>query len=315
MHLPWSKKAILEAGGLTALAGQSALVQEAERKIGEMLLRDGFVSKRQLREMYGESLQSGKPLKPIVIKDKQVPTDGWVKIMIEEQGSKFEVGDKWAFLQPEARSIAQTLLQAGSIDDRQLDEAYKESLRTGKTLGQVLFDKKIVPASEIIQAMMASQKTGYQPQVAPEAIVAGMPQPSTQGVPKTEGKGRTAVVKLKVAAKNADQVGAQATLTITPPVRTSLEIEESVSPDKVPEDEPTEVTYKLLIRNTKRATGRNIMLDLEDLPEWFQISKVMIDSQTVSHSGDKRFPLKVGDILPGQCETVAVIGVASPMGG
>ena len=315
MRLPWSKKLILEAGGLAALAGQSPLVQEAERKIGEMLLRGGFVSERQLREMYEESLQGGKPVKPIVIKDKQVRTDGWVKIMIEEQGSKFGVDDKWAFLLPEARNIVQTLLQAGSIDDRQLDEACKESLQTGKSLGQVLFDNKLVPASEIIQAMMASQTTSNQPQVATEAIVAGMPQPSTQEVPKIEGRGRTVVVKFKVAAENAAQVGAQATLSVTPPIRTSLEIEESVSPDKVPEDEPTEVTYKLLIRNTKRATGRNIMLYLEDLPEWFQISQVMIDNQTVSHNCDKRSPLEVGDIPPDHCKTVAVIGVASPVSG
>jgi hypothetical protein len=137
-------------------------------------------------------------------------------------------------------------------------------------------------------------------------------QPRTTETRVHEGETRQVISKLRLAAENAAEVIKAVALTVTPPVRTALEIEETVSPEAIPEDEPTEVTYTVVIRNTKHAMGRSITLDLRDLPEWFQLSELKVDGQTVHHADGKFSPLQVGDIAPGGSKTVLILGIASP---
>lgn len=223
-----------------------------------------------------------------------------------------------------------------------MDEACEDSLREGKRLGQVLIEKRFVTASEVVQVLTASlrgpadkeviQMDEAKPEVAPQTSVETgedvdqQPQtsveaeedvdqrPQAQETKVHEGGIRQVISKLRLMAENAAEVVKPVTLNITPPTRTTLEIEETISPDAIPEDEPTEVTYTVVIRNTRRAMGRNITLDLGDLPDWFQLSEIKVDGEIVHHLNGKLSPLEVGDIAPGGSKTVLIFGTASPSG-
>ena len=229
-------------------------------------------------------------------------------------------------LQEEKERLGARLLEAGFINERQLDEACEESRRQGKRLGQVLIEKRLITASEVVQVLTASlrgpaseegvrmddTKPDIVPQTPAEAAEDVDQQPRTTETKVHESETRQVISRLRLAADNAAEVVKPVALTVTPPVRTTLEIEETVSPEAIPEDEPTEVTYTVVIRNTKRALGRNITLDLRDLPTWLQLSEIKVDGQTVPHPDGKLSPLEVGDIAPGESKTVIILGVASP---
>lgn len=228
-------------------------------------------------------------------------------------------------LREERERLGGRLLEAGYIDDQQLDEACQEAQRQGRRLGQVLIEKKLVTASEVVHVLTASLRDSgeegvtvddtrpdIEPQPAIEEEVSASLEPQIEVAEAYEGEKRQVTSRLRLTAENAAEVIQPVTLTVTPPVRTSLEIEETVSPETVPEDEATEVTYRVVIRNTKRATGRNITLDLHELPEWFQVSELKIDGQMVPDPNDKLSPLQVGDIAPGESRTIVIVGIASP---
>jgi len=246
-------------------------------------------------------------------------------------------------LREEKDRLGARLLEAGFIDEKQLDEACEESAREGKRLGQVLIEKRMVTASEVVQVLTASlrgpageevihmeetkpdirsahgelvsaQGEPVEPQPSPEEVIDQPPQPQAPETKVHEGGLRQIISKLRLRAENAAEVVKPVSLTVTPPVRTALEIEETVSPEAIPEDEPTEVTYTVVIRNTRRATGRNITLDLRELPDWFQPSEIKVDGQTVDHPPGKTSPLEVGDIAAGGSKTVLILGIASPSG-
>ena len=245
----------------------------------------------------------------------------------EKQEKKEEDRLALAALQEEKERLGARLLEAGFLDEQQLDEACEESLRQGKRLGQVLIEKKLVTASEVVQVLTASLRGPASQEVIPmddkgpdippqPSAEAGQDvslQPQATETKVYEGERRPVVSKLRLTADNAAEVVKSVALNVTPPVRTALEIEETVSPEAIPEDEPTEVTYKVVIRNTKRAMGRNISLDLRDLPDWFQLSEIKVNGQTVHHPNGKLSPLEVGDIAPGEAKTILVLGLASPV--
>ncbi len=236
-------------------------------------------------------------------------------------------------LQEERERLGTRLLEAGFINEKQLDEACEESVREGKRLGQVLIEKKMVTASEVVQVLTASlrgpageevipmeetkpeRSAGselLEPQPSPKEGTDQPTQPTGTETKVVEGGLRQIISKLRLRAENAEEVVKPVSLTVTPPVRTALEIEETVSPEAIPEDEPTEVTYTVVIRNTRRATGKNITLDLRELPDWFQPSEIKVDGQRVDHPQGKTLPLQVGDIPPGETKTVLILGIASP---
>lgn len=115
-----------------------------------------------------------------------------------------------------------------------------------------------------------------------------------------------------VVADNAPQVTKDVTLTVAPSVSTSLTIEETLAPQIISEDEPTDVTYTIVIRNTKRAMARNVTFDWRHLPEWFRVSEVRLDGQVVAEAAARVAPLEIGDIAPGESRSVIILGTAFP---
>lgn len=221
----------------------------------------------------------------------------------------------------EERRIAQKLLDDGRVDEQELEEAHTQSTRHGDSIGRVLMDMGIVSVSELMEIMMSeaddspdnngasSHGSEQSSQPASHRSSEGHSQQRAEAGQTTR---RLVSTTFRVGAENATQVSQSVGLTITPPTRTSLDVEKTISPESIPEDETTEVNITLVIRNTRRATGRNVAIDLQDLPAWFSISESRVDGQLVSGTGGKALPVLVGDIPGGQSKTAVIRGIASP---
>ena len=229
-------------------------------------------------------------------------------------------------LASDRENLGAALVQAGYIDEEQLDEAFHAALRQRKRLRQVLIERKLVTPTDVLQVQLASslsvkQEDDFMPD---ELVAAQTQQPIAEEVPITEEaqpeirEKREPEVKrftstFTVVADNAPQVTKDVTLTVTPSVRTSLTIEETLSPEIIPENEPTEVIYTVAIKNTKGAVARNVTFDWQHLPEWFKVSEVRLDGQVVARAADSLAPLEIGDIAPGESKSVVILGTAFPV--
>jgi hypothetical protein len=218
------------------------------------------------------------------------------------------------------------LVQAGYIDEDQLDEAFHAALRQRKKLRQVLIERKYITPTDVLQVRLASSVSVEQEDdvTADELVGTQTQQLTAQETPvtdevqpeiaeKSEPEVKRFTSTFIVAADNAPQVTRDVTLAVTPPFSTSLAIEETLSPEVISGDEPTEVTYTVAIRNTKRAVARNVTFDWRHLPEWFRVAEVRLDGQVVARAGDRSAPLEIGDIAPGESKSVVILGTAFPI--
>jgi len=220
------------------------------------------------------------------------------------------------------------LVQAGFIDEEQLDEAFHAALRQRKRLRQVLIERKYITPTDVLQVQLASSLSVKQEdEFVPDELVtapieSGQPiaeeRPTTpEALPeiavKREPEVRRFTSTFMVVADNAPQVTRDVTIEVTPPNHTSLAIEETFSPEVISQGEPTEVTYTVAIMNTKRAVARNVTFDWQHLPDWFKVSEVKLDGQVVARAGDRFAPLEIGDIAPGGSKSIVIFGTAFPV--
>jgi hypothetical protein len=230
-----------------------------------------------------------------------------------------------ADLLSDRENLGMALVQAGYIDEDQLDEAFKAAQRQKKRLRQVLIERKLVTPTDVLQVRLGSSLSVKQEDdyMLDEPVDAQAQPPDVEEIPaahevqpeigeKHEPELKRFTSTFVVVAENAPQVTKDVTITVTPPIRTSLTIEETLAPDIIPEDEPTEVTYTVAIRNTKSAVAKNVTFDWQHLPEWFKVSEVKLDGQVVANAGDRLTPLAIGDIAPGESKSVVILGTAFP---
>jgi len=233
-----------------------------------------------------------------------------------------------ANLASDRENLGVALVDAGYIDEVQLDEAFHAALRQRKRLRQVLIERKLITPTDVLQVLLPSslsvkQEDEFIPDelvtpmlsgpisVEPPAIEEAKPE-----IPKVEAKSEAEVKcftsTFMVVADNAPQVTKGVTLTVAPPSYTSLAIEGTFSPEVISQDEPTEITYTVVIRNTKRAVAKNVTFDWQHLPDWFRVSEVRLDGKVVVRAGDRFAPLEIGDIAPGESRSLVILGTAFP---
>ncbi len=242
-----------------------------------------------------------------------------------------ERDDKFlANLASDREDLGIALVEAGFIDEEQLHEAFQAALRQRKRLRQVLIERKLVTPTDVLQVLLPSSlsvkeedefiadelvaapiESGQLISVEPPAIEEAKPE-----TPKVEVKSEAAVKRFTstfmAVADNAPQVTKDVTLTVTPPFSTSLVIEETLSPEVISGDEPTEVTYTVTIKNAKQAVARNVTFDWRHLPEWFRMSGIRLDGRVVAGAADSSAPLEIGDIAPGESKSIVIFGTAFP---
>ncbi len=224
-------------------------------------------------------------------------------------------------------ALGMPLVQAGFIDEDQLDEAFHAALRQRKRLRQVLIERKYITPTDVLQVQLASSlsvqhedefmpdETATAPIESGQSIVQELPV-APEGLPDTGRRGGAEVKRFTstfmVIADNAPQVTKDVTLTVTPPAHTLLTIEETFSPEVISQDEPTEVSYRVAIKNTKRAVAKNVTFDWQHFPEWFSVSEIRLDGKVVTGAGKGFAPLQIGDIAPGESRSIVIFGTAFP---
>ena len=237
-----------------------------------------------------------------------------------------ERDDKFmADLEGDRERLGEALVQAGYIDEDQLDEAFQVSQRQRKRLRQVLVERRLVTPTDVLNVRLGSltpvkQEDDYtedEPEeIQPQESITQEPpttqEPQPEAVERSEAEAKRFTSTFKAAAENAPEVTRDVTLTVTPPARTSLAIEERLSPEIIPEDEQTEVMYTVVIRNTRRAVAKKVTFDWQHLPEWFQVSEVKLDGQVVPGADNAHSTVEVGDIAPGESKSIVILGTAFP---
>lgn len=138
----------------------------APRKIGQILLDGGFVSRAALEGALAEQRRTNELLGQVLVRMQVLdPREIQAVLSIQQQ---LATPEQAVHLAAGVRqTLGALLLQAGRLDQAQLDRALAEQRRTGEKLGAVLVRLGLLSASQLERALIAQQQQGAGGEASP----------------------------------------------------------------------------------------------------------------------------------------------------
>lgn len=266
-------------------------VKKDRELLRAVLIPTGYLSEDKLDAACETALSSGKRLADVLLQQKLV-SDRAAQVV----EASLHVAADWA----------DKGVSLGGEEPQDGHDEPVSNLWFGKTQDGQSGPTQLPGSLAVVQAAIEPQ------QLEPSATKAGLGLVEPKDEIPDDKPGFAANFTFKAQADNAPEVKHEANLTVTPPMRTALAIEETVSPENIPDDEVSEVRWTVMIKNTRRAVANNVTLGLDDFPRWFKVSRVSVENMTLpSLDGEVRH-LKIGDIAPGESISVTIVGFARP---
>ena len=211
-----------------------------------------------------------------------------------------------------AKKLGEILVQAGALDEDELNAALAVSHEQNRRLGEVLVEMRLISPLMLKAALEEQLRVRSEDELIGqlEFSIAMNTAPDAElevaSVQDSESAARFAH-NFQVLADNAAVASDQALLQIAPitPVLSA-----SVSPDTIPEGEWSEIVYTVRLEHQYPLPVRNALLVGNSFPKWIKVHAVSIDGEPAQLT--EQGELTLGDIAPGTVAEVTLSAQAFP---
>ncbi len=119
------------------------MMQRRRKKLGEILVAQGFIDEQQLMEALEEHRKTGATLGSTLVKMGYIAQDELNSVL----GEQIQLSQR--------KRIGEVLVEQGLIDERQLHEGLEEQKRTKRQLGQCLIKLGYISENKLIDVLSA----------------------------------------------------------------------------------------------------------------------------------------------------------------